>query len=215
MRTSDGTPDRDENIVFFQLDGLIFPFRTPWLADDMGIAEPRPSGGFVLAYNVRERTAVDAILARTVMAGATILQPAHENVLGRLRVPTDCPSRSAKYRRNLPRTFRVRLKNGRPAITVRAKNCIDGRAFAHVIRETKPPMDAVRRCPYRQLATAFEKGEDEAVELEEDDVLVPVRRSIRVLIKMSRALKICDAEGDNAKARSIKIVVSAGLRRRR
>jgi uncharacterized protein len=69
----------NENIVFFQLDGLIFAlFGRRELADDMGVAEPRSSGGFALAYNVRERTDVDTILARAVTAGATLLQPARE-----------------------------------------------------------------------------------------------------------------------------------------
>jgi uncharacterized protein len=70
----------DENIVFFQLDGLIFAlFGRRELAEDMGTVEPHLSGGFALAYNVRERTDVDTILTTlAVTAGATILQPARE-----------------------------------------------------------------------------------------------------------------------------------------
>jgi len=69
-----------EGIVFFQAGGMIVSlFPRVELAKDANIAA-QGSGfcGMALAYNVREREEVNAVLAEAQRAGAKILKPAQD-----------------------------------------------------------------------------------------------------------------------------------------
>jgi uncharacterized protein len=67
-----------EGIVFFQAGGMalaLFPRHE--LARDAAVADDgRGFTGFTLAYNVRSRGDVDAVLAEAVAAGAKLVKPA-------------------------------------------------------------------------------------------------------------------------------------------
>jgi len=67
-----------EGIVFFQAGGMVLAlFRRHELAKDANVANDGSGfSGFTLAYNVRSRDDVDAILAEAVAAGARLVKPA-------------------------------------------------------------------------------------------------------------------------------------------
>ena len=68
----------NDEIVFFRTSGTVlalFP-RTALAADANLSAAGSGFGGIVLAHNVAERDAVDALLAEAVAAGGTLLKPA-------------------------------------------------------------------------------------------------------------------------------------------
>jgi predicted lactoylglutathione lyase len=69
--TTNAAPDDD--VVFFQAGGMIVAL---WdrarLAEDSGVEDPGRSGGFTLAYNVREPAEVDVIADEVRAAGGTI-----------------------------------------------------------------------------------------------------------------------------------------------
>ncbi len=70
----------DKEIIFFQARGLIFAlFLRDKLAEDFQV-DPATFGraAVALAYNVRAKSEVDALLKRAATAGATILKPARE-----------------------------------------------------------------------------------------------------------------------------------------
>jgi len=73
-----------EGIVFFQLGGLALAlYPRDELAKDATV--PSDGGGFsgiTLAYNTRNRQAVDTALARAEAAGARIVKPAQEAFWG-------------------------------------------------------------------------------------------------------------------------------------
>jgi catechol 2,3-dioxygenase-like lactoylglutathione lyase family enzyme len=66
----------DENVVFFNLNGLVLSlFPRPALAEDAHIpAEGSGFGGIALAHNVGSKAEVDAALAHAERAGAKILR---------------------------------------------------------------------------------------------------------------------------------------------
>lgn len=70
-------------VVFFQAGGLVFAL---WdrhkLAEDSGVELGRGYGGVTLAYNVRSRQEVDAIIAVARNAGATITREPGETFYG-------------------------------------------------------------------------------------------------------------------------------------
>jgi uncharacterized protein len=70
-------------VVFFQAGGLVFAL---WdrhkLAEDSGVELGRGYGGVTLAYNVRSRQEVDAIIALARNAGATITREPGETFYG-------------------------------------------------------------------------------------------------------------------------------------
>ncbi len=70
--------NRDDNVVFFQLQGMILAlWSRAALAGDAHIEDSGGGfGGIALAYNARSRTDVDKVLAEAKAAGATILKPA-------------------------------------------------------------------------------------------------------------------------------------------
>jgi catechol 2,3-dioxygenase-like lactoylglutathione lyase family enzyme len=69
-----------EGAAFFQCGGVAFGlFARDALAKDAGIALPSATtGGFSIAYNVREKAEVEAVLAEAQAAGATIVKPAQD-----------------------------------------------------------------------------------------------------------------------------------------
>ncbi len=70
----------NDEVVFFQAGGMIFSlFLREQLAADFG-ADPKTFGraAMALAYNVRAKDEVDALLKRARESGATILRPARE-----------------------------------------------------------------------------------------------------------------------------------------
>jgi uncharacterized protein len=69
-----GAQQPDDEIAFFQAGGMVFGL---WTALG-GHGAP----GIQLAHNVRSPEEVDALLARAVQAGATIVQPAARAVWG-------------------------------------------------------------------------------------------------------------------------------------
>jgi catechol 2,3-dioxygenase-like lactoylglutathione lyase family enzyme len=76
-----------ESVAFYQLGGIILGL---WgraeLATEAGIVEaPRLKqgfGGIALAYNVREKSEVDAVLAAAAAAGGRVLKPGAERFWG-------------------------------------------------------------------------------------------------------------------------------------
>jgi predicted lactoylglutathione lyase len=75
---------QSEGIVFFQAGGMavaLYPREA--LAEDANVA-PDGSGfkGVALAYNARNRSEVDSVLAAVVAAGAKLLKPAQEAFWG-------------------------------------------------------------------------------------------------------------------------------------
>lgn len=74
----------DEQIKFFQLNGLIFALY-PWdaLAEDAQVPNERPGfSGVTLAYCARSKEEVNDVLERAKNAGAHITKPAQEVVWG-------------------------------------------------------------------------------------------------------------------------------------
>lgn len=71
-----GTSSPDGDITFFQLPGMVLAI---WgrekLAEDSCVRDAGGWGGITLAYNVRNRDDVDAVLAEVEAAGATIGRP--------------------------------------------------------------------------------------------------------------------------------------------
>jgi catechol 2,3-dioxygenase-like lactoylglutathione lyase family enzyme len=75
-----------EAVAFFETGGAVLALY-PWdaLAGDANLADrPRPRGfrGMTLAWNCRNSTEVDAVLAFAVANGATLLKAAHETHYG-------------------------------------------------------------------------------------------------------------------------------------
>lgn len=68
------------NIAFFPLGGMVLAlYQRAALAEDARLpADGSGFGGITLAYNGRSREEVDAVMAKTVAAGATVLKPAQE-----------------------------------------------------------------------------------------------------------------------------------------
>ena len=74
-----------DGIAFYQVGGMVFAlFGRAALAGDAGIEDTAPGGfsGVALAYNGRDRAEVNAVLARAVDAGATLVKPAAEAFWG-------------------------------------------------------------------------------------------------------------------------------------
>jgi catechol 2,3-dioxygenase-like lactoylglutathione lyase family enzyme len=73
-----------EGVVFFQAGGMALAlYPRAELAKDATVAEYGEGfGGIALAYNVRSRAEVSAVLAEAQAAGATILKPAQEAFWG-------------------------------------------------------------------------------------------------------------------------------------
>ncbi|WGF88467.1 VOC family protein [Marinivivus vitaminiproducens] len=69
----------NEQIVFFQLNGLAFGLfeLAAYMADAKLAAKPG-YGGIALAYNARERDQVEPLIAHAVDAGGTLLKAAAE-----------------------------------------------------------------------------------------------------------------------------------------
>jgi uncharacterized protein len=69
-----------EGVTFFQLGGLILSlYGRAALAEDAHLpADGAGFGGVTVAYNVRERAEVDAVLEEARLAGATILKPGED-----------------------------------------------------------------------------------------------------------------------------------------
>src|SRR5687768_3567204 len=70
----------DHEIVFYQLNSIVIGFflRERLLEDAQltgAAAQAAGPGAIALAYNVRDRDDVDAVLATAARAGATILRP--------------------------------------------------------------------------------------------------------------------------------------------
>ena len=72
------------DIAFFQLNGFALAlYGRAALAEDAAMADAGPGfGGIALAYNVRERHEVDAVLAAAQAAGGRILKPARDAAWG-------------------------------------------------------------------------------------------------------------------------------------
>lgn len=74
----------NDDIIFIQLNGMALAL---WarnaLAHDAGVS-PKGDGfmGFALAYNVREKHDVEAVLNQAAQAGGTIIKPAQETFWG-------------------------------------------------------------------------------------------------------------------------------------
>ena len=79
--TTNAAPDDD--VVFFQAGGMIVAL---WdrarLAVDSGVDDAGRSGGFTLAYNVREPAEVDAVAEEVRAAGGTITREPGETFWG-------------------------------------------------------------------------------------------------------------------------------------
>ena len=75
---------QSEGIIFFQVGGMALAlYPRPDLAKDANVAaEGHGFNGISLAYNTRNRTEVDAVLAAAAAAGATVLKPAQEAFWG-------------------------------------------------------------------------------------------------------------------------------------
>lgn len=66
-------------VAFFQLNGMgLALYGQAALSADLGLAAPPRPGGVTLAVNLRSREAVDAAVAETLAAGATLLQAPRE-----------------------------------------------------------------------------------------------------------------------------------------
>ena len=75
----------NDSVVFFQLGGMILAlFGRAALAEDARLPDPGGAGfgGIALAYNVRRREEVDAVLAEAASAGGRILKPAEDAFWG-------------------------------------------------------------------------------------------------------------------------------------
>jgi uncharacterized glyoxalase superfamily protein PhnB len=74
----------NEPVTFFQTGGMVLAlYGKTALAQDAHLApEGTGFGGIALAYNVRQREEVDAVLAEAQAAGATLLKPAEETDWG-------------------------------------------------------------------------------------------------------------------------------------
>lgn len=72
--------NRDDGIAFYQLGGIVLAlFSRDELAKDAGLtAEGSGFRGVALAYNVRSRDEVGAVLAEAEAAGGTIVKPASD-----------------------------------------------------------------------------------------------------------------------------------------
>jgi len=70
----------NEQITFFQVGGMVLAlYPRVALAQDAHLANDGTGfGGMTLAYNVRRREEVDAVLAEVQEAGARLLKPAEE-----------------------------------------------------------------------------------------------------------------------------------------
>ena len=70
----------EEAVVFFQVGGMgMSLYGRKALAEDAKLAAGGGGfGGITLAYNVRQRHEVDAVLAEAVRAGGTLLKPAED-----------------------------------------------------------------------------------------------------------------------------------------
>ncbi len=73
----------DSGILFFQTSGTclaLYPLEK--LAEDISASDPPQRqgsfSGITIAHNTRSREEVDAVLARAVAAGATLLKPAQD-----------------------------------------------------------------------------------------------------------------------------------------
>lgn len=74
----------NDNVVFIQLNGVALSlYSREALAEDAGVS-PKGDGftGFALAYNVREKHDVEAVLNLAAKAGGTIIKPAQETFWG-------------------------------------------------------------------------------------------------------------------------------------
>ena len=73
-----------EDIIFFQVGGLVLAlYSRAALAEDAHLAhEGTGFGGMTLAYLVRQREEVEAVLAEAQAAGATLLKSAQETDWG-------------------------------------------------------------------------------------------------------------------------------------
>jgi len=69
-----------DGVAFFQAGGMIVGlYPRDKLAEDAGVpAEGAGFRGFSLAHNARSKADVDAVLAETVAAGATLVKPARD-----------------------------------------------------------------------------------------------------------------------------------------
>jgi uncharacterized glyoxalase superfamily protein PhnB len=74
----------NSSIAFFQLNGFALAlYGRAALADDAKLPDAGPGfGGITLAYNVRVREEVDAVLAEAQAAGGRILKPAQDAAWG-------------------------------------------------------------------------------------------------------------------------------------
>lgn len=68
------------NVTFFNANGMVFAlYGRAALADDAGVENAPPGfSGVALAYNVRTRDDVAAVLAQAAAAGARIVKPAQD-----------------------------------------------------------------------------------------------------------------------------------------
>ena len=68
----------EDEVVFFQLNGLILSlYRRDDLAKDAGVTDSGAGfSGIALAYNARNRTDVDDVLAEAERAGGSLVKPA-------------------------------------------------------------------------------------------------------------------------------------------
>lgn len=70
-----------DGIVFIQMPGIVFAlYPIHALAEDIGVPTPTgvTQGGVTLAYNTREESEVDTVLATAVDAGATLVKAAEK-----------------------------------------------------------------------------------------------------------------------------------------
>ncbi|MDW5377184.1 VOC family protein [Halomonas sp. HP20-15] len=67
----------EDEVVFFQLNGMILSlYHREAMARDAGISDSGAEfGGITLAYNARSPQDVDAVLAESERAGATLIKP--------------------------------------------------------------------------------------------------------------------------------------------
>lgn len=74
----------NDDIIFIQLNGMALAlWSRDALAQDAGVSSKSDGFmGFALAYNVREKPDVEAILNQAVHAGGTLVKPAHETFWG-------------------------------------------------------------------------------------------------------------------------------------
>ena len=78
------SPVGDEHIVFFQAGSIVFSlYSLEEMAKDLGLENGGSScASIALAYNVRHKEDVDAVLAEAEQAGARLLKPAEEKFWG-------------------------------------------------------------------------------------------------------------------------------------